>query len=191
MPPKGVPVPPRYPVHKWCADQLRPRLAQQPGSGEVKFPDPGRVVQGHIPQWGKVVEIGKLLGARGGFPVRAAQLCVLHLQFDLVDLQLMEESLGVGAFPECARVPTLLLQPGFGASAQVGRSAGSNRLLPPGGVGMRCAAFHFRRLSFTAWVATRSSKLACFSRNSASSVLAAVISAKVITTPSIRSSSVR
>ena len=48
-----------------------------------------------------------------------------------------------------------------------------------------------RRFNSVDWFATRFSKPACLARNFASSVLATVMSVKVITAPSIRSSIVR
>ena len=69
--------------------------AQQGGTGQVDFPDACLAVPREIAYRGEVEEVVVLLGCLLGRRVGPLQFLVLHLQFDLVDLQLVEQGPGV------------------------------------------------------------------------------------------------
>ena len=70
--------------------------ADQARAGEVGLRNRSIAVEGEVAHGGEVVEVG--VAFQRGFHLRPrkAQLLVLHLQFDLVHLQFVDELLGVG-----------------------------------------------------------------------------------------------
>ena len=79
------------PVHQRGADD-----AQQAGPGQIGFADASLAIEGQVAHRGEIVEIGDLFQHRLQLTARARQFRVLHLQLDLVDLQLIEQPLRVG-----------------------------------------------------------------------------------------------
>ena len=75
-------------------DHLAAFHAQQVGGSEVSFQDQSCFIEGQIAHRRELVEV-EVPGARGGdFLLRPAQLLVLHLELDLVHLQLVEQTQG-------------------------------------------------------------------------------------------------
>ena len=69
--------------------------AQQCGPGEIDFQDPPLVVPDKIPNRGEIEEFEVLLGCLLGRRLGPLQFLVLHFQFDLMDLQLVEQGANV------------------------------------------------------------------------------------------------
>ena len=69
--------------------------SQQARSGEVRAADRPVPRQGEIAHGGKVVEVSVLCHRRLQPGPRLQQLLLLHLQFDLLNLQFVDEMLGV------------------------------------------------------------------------------------------------
>ena len=65
--------------------------AQQGGPGQVDFQDPRLVVPEEIAHRGEVEEVVILLRGLLGLRLGPLQFLVLHLQFDLVDLQFVDQ----------------------------------------------------------------------------------------------------
>ena len=145
------------------------RFPQEGGAGEVQGADAPGPVERQIRYRGIVVERGVPGQRRLAGLARLAEFLVLQLQLHLVNLELVEEPLGVG-----------------GGAGRGGTRRRGARALPRGG-----AARGHRAAVSTRHARGASGRAANVRRSSASSVLAAVTSLKVITTPSILSSSVR
>ncbi len=77
-------------------DEPGPFHAEQGGSRQVHLQDPALFIQGEIADRGEIVEVGVFLQQRLHPVPGFLELGVLHLQFDLVDLQFVEQPLGVG-----------------------------------------------------------------------------------------------
>ena len=75
--------------------QARPVHPEQCGAGQVRLPDRPIAIQGKVARWRKFVEVGVALQRRLGIGPRLLELFVLDLQLDLVDLQFLNEPLGV------------------------------------------------------------------------------------------------
>ena len=74
------------------AHQPRPLDTEHAGGGEVDIPDQARVIHRHVAHRGEIVEVGIPVARELHDLLRLAQLAVLRLQLDLVNLQLMEQS---------------------------------------------------------------------------------------------------
>ena len=89
-------------------DQLRPVYAEPCGGREVGLLDPAVGIEREVAYRGKVVEVGE--SSARGFQALAGplQLVVLHLEFDLVDFQLVQQGvdrLGIGQAATGGRAP--------------------------------------------------------------------------------------
>ena len=82
------------------ANEIPKPPARQPGAfrpqharpGQVQLADRPVAAKGHVAHRGKIVELGVALQPRFHLRPRPAQLLILHLQFDLVDLQFVQEA---------------------------------------------------------------------------------------------------
>ena len=137
---------------------------EQARPGEIRLADIAFPAEGKVADRREVIELGVALQSRLQFRPRPLELLVLHLQLDLVHLQLVDEPLCVAGWwlPDL-RARGSFPQPILRPAAQLGSV---HRRAP--------ALLH-----------EPSSCPTCL-RNAASSVLAAVMSMKVITTPSMR-----
>ncbi len=67
--------------------------AQHPGQGQVGLPDEAPVIQGDIADRGQIVQVGIPLLALGQGLLRLPQRLILHFQFDLVNLEFIDQLL--------------------------------------------------------------------------------------------------
>ena len=92
---------------------------QQARAGQINLMDRPVTSEGHVAHGGKIVELRVALQPRLHLRPRLAQLLVLHLQLDLVDLQFVEEPLrsglcrGRGAFRRSRTQPRFRLPAQF------------------------------------------------------------------------------
>ena len=152
-------------------DQAGALQSQQTRPGEIHPADRPVAIECHVADGREVVEVGVTFHPRLQFCPRPLQLFVLQLQLDLMNLQLVDQTLHVFrcGLASGLRPSRSLLHPAFRPCAQ----------LP--GVRRRALSLLHSAAPCTD----------CVARRVASSVLAALMSTKVITTPSIRLSSVR
>ena len=110
-------------------NQLPKRLAEQTGTfnadqrcpGQIGLKDGTRCGEGKISARREIVEVGVILQRHLQFIPGLPQLGVLHLQFNLMDLQFMEQPPGIRSGLHHASFQFLLLpQLGFGPTAQLG-----------------------------------------------------------------------
>ena len=102
--------------------------AEQPGAhdpeegsaGEVHGTDGPIAVDSNVADRGEIVEVGILFQSRFQIVPGSAQLFILHLQFDLVDLQFVKESLRFSIRPGRVRFRRFRFQPLFCTAAQFG-----------------------------------------------------------------------
>ena len=96
--------------------------AEKARPGEVHLADGAVGTQGEVAHGGEVVEVQVALPLRLGLIPRLFQLFVLHLQFDLVDLQFLDEPLLHGSRHPVSGCLTLAFplrdQPGLRAATQ-------------------------------------------------------------------------
>ena len=101
-------------------DQCGSSDPQQTGPRQVRLANDPFAVKGQVTHRREIVKVGVFLQQRlRRFP-GFAEFLVLHLQFDLVDLQFVNEALRVGFRPDWAGLRLLLPQALFGAAAQFG-----------------------------------------------------------------------
>src|SRR6266404_2180402 len=76
------------PSHDFAA-----RSAEQVRAGEIDFSDDAGLIDVHVADGRKVVQISVKISRKLEFSLNAAQFAVLHLQLDLVNLQFVNEPL--------------------------------------------------------------------------------------------------
>ncbi len=78
-------------------DQAGPVGAEQRGRGEVRFQYEAGLIQGAIADRSEIVEVEVARARRVEHELEPAQLLVLHLELDLVDLELVQDGVGRGS----------------------------------------------------------------------------------------------
>ena len=94
---------------------------QQARAGQINLMDRPVAAKGHVAHGGKIVELRVALKPRLHLRPRLAQLLVLHLQLDLVDLQFVEEPLRSGLCRGRSAFRRSRTQPRFRLPAQFSR----------------------------------------------------------------------
>ena len=74
---------------------MTPVGAQHPGGGQIRFHNHSMTVQRQIANRRKIIQRTIPVSRRFELLLRPAQLLILHLQFDLIDLQLVHQPLDI------------------------------------------------------------------------------------------------
>jgi hypothetical protein len=152
-------------------DKTLPALLEEPGSdhaeqggpGQVHFLDDALLIDRDITHRGEIIEVGELFQRRLHLPPGALELRVLHLQLDLMDLQFMEQPLGVGVGAAWAVACRPLAPAGFGPATESGGGVGWACLLGHGGawaINRPSVFFRYRPRLFCAGRFSSASRLA-------------------------------
>ena len=101
-------------------DQPLPLYLQQPRSLKVDFPNQSGRIQAEKTDGGEVIELDVFVPRQLELFLGLAQLGILHLQFDLVDLQFVEQPLRLGLGPWIGQLCGVGTQLLFRLTAQFG-----------------------------------------------------------------------
>ncbi len=107
-----------------AVEQVRAAQTEQRRAGQVDFQNATCFVEREITDWREIVEVGVFLQQRFHAAAGFLEFGVLHFQFDMVDLQLVQDALGVHCHFRFGMRSCIFahFDPRFGSKVKAGRA---------------------------------------------------------------------